>query len=210
MTSIAVHKQDGTKANADVTLDKKLFNVDINPVVVQQAVRTTQANRRQVIAHAKDRSEVRGGGRKPWRQKGTGRARHGSIRSPLWIGGGVTFGPTTERNFSLQINKKTKRKALRMSLTDKAQEQKIIVIDSLSLEKISTKAIATMLKKLKVTTSALLVLANVDQTIIASSNNIPNLDTIQADSLNTEAVLAHDILIVTKDGLQVMSKTFAK
>ncbi len=209
MAKVTVYSQVGTKSG-EVALDKKVFSVEINPIVVQQAVRATQANRRQVIAHAKDRSEVRGGGKKPWRQKGTGRARHGSIRSPLWIGGGATFGPTKDRNFSLSINKKAKRSALRMSLTDKAAENNIIVLDALSLEKISTKAIAELLKKLKVAKTALLVLPTVDKTIIASAKNIPQVTTIQADSLNAEIVLAHEKLIMPQASLDIITKTFAK
>lgn len=209
MAQATVYSKMGAKSG-EIELDKNVFSVDINPVVVQQAVRASQANRRQVIAHAKDRSEVRGGGKKPWRQKGTGRARHGSIRSPLWIGGGVTFGPTKNRNFSLSINKKAKRKALRMSLSDKAAENNIIVLDELSLEKISTKAIVELLKKLKVTKTALLVLPTVDKTIIASAKNIPHVTTIQADSLNTEVVLAHEKLVMPKASLDIITKTFAK
>ncbi len=130
-------------------LDPQIFGVKINPVVVQQAVVAQQANARAPIAHTKGRGEVRGGGKKPWAQKGTGRARHGSIRSPLWRGGGITFGPTKFRNFSIKINKKAKRAALLMALSDRAQDQKIILLDKLELEKPKTKIAFAVLQNLK-------------------------------------------------------------
>jgi len=133
----------------EVDLDPAIFSVKVKPELVQQAVVVSQANKRQVLAHAKDRSEVAGGGRKPWRQKGTGRARHGSNRSPIWRGGGITFGPTRSRNFSLKINKKAKRKALLMSLSDKAANGKIILLDKLELEEAKTKKFFEILRNLK-------------------------------------------------------------
>jgi len=137
------------EAVKEVDLDPAIFGVKIKPELVQQAVVVSQANKRQVLAHAKDRSEVAGGGRKPWRQKGTGRARHGSNRSPIWRGGGITFGPTRSRNFSLKINKKAKRKALLMSLSDKAANEKIILLDKLELEEAKTKKFFEILQNLK-------------------------------------------------------------
>jgi large subunit ribosomal protein L4 len=120
-------------------LPKEIFDVEINPDLIHQVVVAQTANRRRVIAHTKGRGEVRGGGKKPWRQKGTGRARHGSIRSPLWKGGGVTFGPTKERTFKKEINKKMKRKALFMVLTAKAKNNLLLVLDKIILEQPKTK-----------------------------------------------------------------------
>ncbi|MFZ6035756.1 MAG: 50S ribosomal protein L4 [Patescibacteria group bacterium] len=209
MHTVPVYNQTGSKVG-DVTLEDTLFNVKVKPLVVQQAIRTIQANRRQPIAHTKDRSDVRGGGKKPWRQKGTGRARHGSSRSPLWIGGGVTFGPTKERNFSLKMNRKAKRAALFMGLTDKAQDKKIVVLDTLSLPSIKTKMLADMLKKLPVKKTVLLILPSVDQAVIKSARNIPSLTTIQASSLNIEAILKHEYMLLPQASLDTLKKTFLK
>ncbi len=209
MHTVPVYNQTGSKVG-DVTLEDTLFNVKAKPLVVQQAIRTIQANRRQPIAHTKDRSDVRGGGKKPWRQKGTGRARHGSSRSPLWIGGGVTFGPTKERNFSLKMNRKAKRAALFMGLTDKAQDKKIVVLDTLSLPSIKTKMLADILKKLPVKKTVLLILPSVDQAVIKSARNIPSLTTIQASSLNIEAILKHEYMLLPQASLDTLKKTFLK
>ena len=134
---------------SEVELNPAIFELAINPGLVHQAAQAQLANRRKVLAHTKDRSEVRGGGRKPWRQKGTGRARHGSIRSPLWKGGGVTFGPTKDRNFSKKINKKMKRKALFMCLTDRAKDQNLILLDKFEIKDNKTKEFVALVKNLK-------------------------------------------------------------
>jgi len=138
MIKTPVYNVNGEKVS-EVELNPKVFGLAVKPDLVSFVVIAQKANQRQVLAHTKNKGEVRGGGRKPWRQKGTGRARHGSIRSPLWRGGGVTFGPTKERNFSLKINKKEKRQALLMVLSDKAKHEKIILIDKLELDQPKTK-----------------------------------------------------------------------
>lgn len=148
MAKAAVYNLAGEKVK-EMDLNPKVFGIEVKPELVQQAVIIQRANSRQNLAHTKGRSEVAGGGRKPWRQKGTGRARHGSIRSPLWRGGGVTFGPTKNRNYSLKINKKAKRKALLMSLSDKAVNEKIILLDKLDLEQAKTKKFFEILQNLK-------------------------------------------------------------
>jgi len=148
MAKATVYNQLGEKLK-EVELNPKVFGLEIKPELIQQAVVSQQANRRQNLAHTKGRGEVRGGGRKPWRQKGTGRARHGSIRSPLWRGGGITFGPTKDQNYSLKINKKAKRKAILMSLSDKANNQKIILLDKLELDEAKTKKFFKILLNLK-------------------------------------------------------------
>ena len=196
------------KEVGDTHLEAKIFSVAIKEQLVQQAVRTQFANKRVAIAHAKDRSEVRGGGRKPWRQKGTGRARHGSIRSPLWTGGGVTFGPRNINNFSLKMNKRAKRKALLMTLSDKAAQKKIVVIDKLELPAIKSNSLIKILKKLPINNKILLVLSKVDQNIIKSARNVPAVTTIQANSLNTVDVLNHEFLLITKDSLATIKKTY--
>lgn len=148
MSKTTVYNQKGEKVK-ELELNSKIFGLEINEALVTHAVVIQQSNKRQNLAHVKDRSDVRGGGRKPWRQKGTGRARHGSSRSPIWRGGGVTFGPSNVRNFSLKINKKAKRKAILMTLSDKAANQKIILLDSLSLEEGKTKKLFEILQNLK-------------------------------------------------------------
>ena len=207
MIKVPVYNKEG-KAVGEMKLEPRIFDIDINPEVVQQAVRTQLANKRKPIAHAKGRSEVRGGGRKPWRQKGTGRARHGSIRSPLWKGGGVTFGPSKDNNFGLKMNKKAKRKALLMCLTDKVQNKKFIVVEELKLSGIKTKDIAQLLSKLPVEKKILTVLSKVDQIVIKSARNIPKVTTINADSLNVVALLKHEYVVIPKAGVEVISKTY--
>ena len=149
MVKANVYNTAGEKIK-EVELNPKVFGIKVKPELVQWAIVVQQANKRKNLAHAKDRSEVAGGGRKPWRQKGTGRARHGSIRSPLWRGGGVTFGPTKDQNFSLKINKKAKRKSILMGLSDKAANQKIILLDKLELPAAKTKNFFAVLQNLKI------------------------------------------------------------
>lgn len=207
MTKVKLYSQDGKSAK-EITLKKEIFGVKVNPVLVQQAIRTQEANSRKVIAHTKDRSDVRGGGKKPWRQKGTGRARHGSIRSPLWKGGGVTFGPRNNKNYSLKINKKAKKKALLMTLSDKMTHKKITVLDKMELAGIKTKELMAVMNKLKLKNSVLIVLAKSDKKIIKSANNIPKISTINANSLNVIDVVKNNNLLILQDGLKVIEDTF--
>lgn len=187
-----------------------LFEVAESPALVQRAVRAQQAASRQVLAHTKTRSEVRGGGRKPWRQKGTGRARHGSIRSPIWVGGGVTFGPRKNRNFVLRINKKEVRKALMMALSVKAKNDQVVLIDKLELPAIKTKTLVAALHKLPTKgKTTLLVQATQDAIIAKSARNIPTVTTIAARNLNIVDVLRHRILMLPVGALDVLTTTFA-
>jgi len=172
------------------------------------------ANSRQVVAKTKDRGEVRGGGRKPWRQKGTGRARHGSIRSPIWRGGGVTFGPTTDRVFSRKINKKMKRKALAMVFSGKLRDNELIILDDLKIDKPKTKLMIDFLSKFFKNLgignyrSALLVLPKKEENVIRASRNIPKFNVIAANSLNVVDILKHKYLILLKDDLKIIEKIF--
>ncbi len=143
-----VYSSQGDKVG-QVELNPSIFAVEVKPALVHQAVVVQLANARKVLAHAKDRSEVSGGGRKPWRQKGTGRARHSSIRSPLWVGGGVTFGPTKNRNFAKKINKKMKRKALFMALSDRVKENQLVILDKFESQDFKTKEFVALIKNLK-------------------------------------------------------------
>jgi len=202
--------QSGKKIGESL-LPKEIFEVKLNPDLVHQVVVSQMANRRKVIAHTKDRSEVRGGGKKPWRQKGTGRARHGSIRSPLWKGGGVTFGPTKERVFKKEIPKKMKRLALFMILSAKAKNNFLTLLDKLKLETAKTREISSILKKLPSKGGkSLIALPENDKKIILAARNLLNVKTIQAKDLNALDLLSFKYLIMPKETLKVIKETFLK
>jgi large subunit ribosomal protein L4 len=197
-----------TKAETKKILDKNIFEVPLNPNLVHQVATSQMANKRQVIASTKTRAEVSGGGRKPWRQKGTGRARHGSIRSPLWVGGGVTFGPTNKRNFKKDIPKKMRRKALFMVLSEKAKNETLAIVGSIELKEIKTKEFKKMIDSLKLDGSALIVLESLNENIIKSARNIQGIKTIQAKDLNCLDILNHKYLVITQKGVEKIKETF--
>jgi large subunit ribosomal protein L4 len=190
--------------------------VKINSDLVHQVIVSQMANRRKVIAHTKTRGEVRGGGRKPWRQKGTGRARHGSIRSPLWRGGGVTFGPRKEKILKKKIPKKMKRKALFMVLSGKFKNNFLIVLDELKLEKAKTKFLVQLFKNLRAKIknfkegNALIALPDYDKNIILAARNLSGIKTIWTRDLNVLDVLFSKYLILPKDSIKVIKDTFNK
>ena len=210
---ISLYNQKGDEIEK-VDLPSEIFDIELNSDLVHQVVVAQMANSRKVIAHTKDRSEKRGGGRKPWRQKGTGRARHGSIRSPIWRGGGVTFGPTKDRNFSKKINKKMKKGALLMSLSSKVKEDEFVLLDKIELTEVKTKLINEMIsnlgKKLKkdLNKSLLIVLPKTDLKISRAVKNIPKIKTIRADSLNVLDILNHQYLIFFQDSIKVVKETY--
>ncbi len=205
-----VYNQKGQEIG-QIKLPKEIFEVPMNPDLVHQVVLSQTSNRRRVIAKAKDRSEVRGGGKKPWRQKGTGRARHGSIRSPLWKGGGVTFGPRTERVFKKIIPKKMRRKALFMVLSVKAKENLILILDELKIEKVKTKVMSELLNKLFLKkSSGLVVLPQKDDKIILSARNIPKVATLQAKDLNVLDLLSYKYILMPKEAIKIIKDTFLK
>jgi len=207
---VTVYNIEG-KAIDTLELPAEIFDVKINPDLIYQVVTAQQANRRQGTAHTKDRGEVRGGGRKPWRQKGTGRARHGSIRSPLWRGGGVVFGPRKEKVYKKIIPKKIKRQALLMVLSAKAKNNLLILLDQLKLEKIKTKIIADILKKLPCQNkSTLLVTPNYNQEIYLSARNLPKIQVMAAKDLNALDLLSFKYLVMTPEVIKVIQKTFLK
>lgn len=207
---VDIYNQKGEKIG-QTRLPVEIFNVKINPDLIHQVVVSQMANQRIVIAHTKDRGEVRGGGKKPWRQKGTGRARHGSIRSPLWRGGGVVFGPRKEKKFKKEIPKKMKRKALFMVLSGKLKNNLLILLDNLKLEKAKTKLMLDVLKKLPCKNeSSLIVLPNMDKNIILATRNIPNVETIQAKDINCLDLLSFKYLIIPKASIKVIKETFLK
>lgn len=207
---VSVYNQDGKKVGQE-RLPPEIFDMEFNPALVHQVILAQRANRRQAIAHTKTRAEVRGGGRKPWRQKGTGRARHGSIRSPLWIGGGVSFGPRNERIFQQKINKKMRRKALCMVLSAKLRDNEVVLLDELTLERPKTRLMAQLLQKLPVkNSSCIIALPAYDKNLMQASRNIPRVHFIQAKDLNVLDVLSYKYLLLPKEAIKVIEKTLAE
>jgi len=208
-----LYEQSG-KEIGSADLPAEIFDLALNTDLVHQAVVAQMANARKVIAHTKDRSEVRGGGRKPWQQKGTGRARHGSIRSPIWIGGGVTFGPTKDRNYSQKINKKMKRKALFMALSSKVKDDQLVLVDNFSLAEAKTKIMAKTISQLgqgskkDLAESCLLVLTSADEKIVRAAKNIPQLKVIRADALNIVDILKYQYLVIEKAAVKVIKEHY--
>ena len=193
-----------------VELNDTLFGQEVDAALVHEAVLTQQMNARQILAHAKDRSEVRGGGKKPWRQKGTGRARHGSRRSPIWVGGGITFGPTKLRNFGRKMNKKARRKALAMTLSDKAANKAFIVVDDLNVEG-KTKALADVLKALPRTGKrTLIVTAPANMPVRRAAKNIAFTETIAPNSINVVDMVKAGSVVIAKEDLETLTQHFVK
>lgn len=206
MPKVKVYNLNGEVVK-EAELSAEVFGIKAKTGVIQQVVEAQTANSRSVIAHAKDRGEVRGGGRKPWRQKGTGRARHGSIRSPLWKGGGVTFGPTKERNFKKDINQKVKKLALRMVLSDKVAYEHLILVEDLTLSQIKTKPLLAILNKLPIKNkSVLIALDKKDDKVILSSRNLPQVKSEPASSLNVVDLLKFEYFLTTVKAVNKLAK----
>ena len=196
-----------------IDLPDSIFGLKLNADLLHQVVTSLISNKRQVIAHAKGRSEVRGGGKKPWRQKGTRRARHGSIRSPIWKGGGVTFGPTKERNFKKKINKKMARKALLMAISSKAKNRQLLVLDEIKLNQAKTKEMALILKNFsklfeesKNKPSVLMITPSLDSVIKRAAENLPSLNTVEARNINPLLILSSKYLLLMKDAVDILKK----
>ena len=206
MANVAVYNMEGKEVDK-IELNDSIFGVEINEHLVHMAVLQQHANKRQGTQKAKTRSEVRGGGRKPWRQKGTGHARQGSTRSPQWTGGGVVFAPTP-RDYSFKLNKKEKRAALKSALTSRVVENKFVVVDELKLDEIKTKKFVEVLKNLNVE-KALVVLNDMDEKVIASAANIPTVKTTQTNELNVFDVLKYDTVVVTKAAVATIEEVYA-
>ncbi len=206
MASVAVYNMEGQEVGT-IELNDAIFGIDVNEHLVHMAVVNQLANKRQGTQSAKTRSEVSGGGRKPWRQKGTGHARQGSTRSPQWTGGGVVFAPKP-RDYSFKLNKKEKRKALKSVLTSRVSEGKFVVLDSLKFDEIKTKKMQTVLNNLKVD-KALVVMSEKDDVIIKSANNIPTVKTALTSTINVYDILKYDTMIVTKDAVAKIEEVYA-
>ena len=206
MANVSVYNMKG-KEVGKMELNDAVFGVTINEHLVHMAVVQTLANRRQGTQKAKTRSEVSGGGRKPWRQKGTGHARQGSTRAPQWKGGGVVFAPVP-RDYSFKLNKKEKQAALKSVLTSRVQENKLIVLDELKLDEIKTKKFKEVLDNLKVE-KAMVVIGEQDQNVICSARNLPKVSTAVVENINVYDILKGDTLVITKDAVAKIEEVYA-
>lgn len=206
MASVSVFNMQGTEVGK-IELNDAIFGVEVNENLVHEAVVAHLANMRQGTQKAKTRSEVSGGGRKPWRQKGTGHARQGSTRAPQWKGGGVVFAPVP-RDYSLSMNKKAKRAALKSALTSRVESGKFIVVDELKLEQIKTKDFVKVLSNLHVS-KALVVLDSVDRNVILSARNIPDIKTTQVGTLNTYDIMKYSTVVATKQAVTNIEEVYA-
>ena len=206
MAKVSVYNMEGKEVES-IDLNDAVFGVEVNEHLVHMAVVQQLANNRQGTQKAKTRSEVSGGGRKPWRQKGTGHARQGSTRSPQWTGGGVVFAPVP-RDYSFKLNKKEKRAALKSALTSKVQDKKLIVVDELKFDEIKTKSFANVMKNLNVT-KGLVVLAENDANVVLSAKNIPTVQTTLTNTLNVYDVMKAGTVVLTKDAVAKMEEVYA-
>lgn len=206
MANVAVYNMEGKEVGT-IELNDAVFGVEINEHLVHMAVVSQLANNRQGTQKAKTRSEVSGGGKKPWRQKGTGHARQGSTRAPQWKGGGVVFAPTP-RDYSFKMNKKEKRAALKSALTSRVQENKLVVLDELKLNEIKTKAMVNVLNNLKVS-KALIVTKENDKNVYLSARNIPGVKTALTNTINVYDILKYNTVIFTKDAVATIEEVYA-
>ena len=206
MANVSVLNMEGKEVGT-IELNDAVFGVEVNEHLVHMAVVQQLANNRQGTQKAKTRSEVSGGGRKPWRQKGTGHARQGSTRAPQWTGGGVVFAPVP-RDYSFKLNKKEKRAALKSALTSRVLENKLIVVDELKFDEIKTKKFAAVMNNLKVS-KALVVLGENDEKVVMSARNIPTVKTAQVGTINVYDILKGDTLILTKDAVAKIEEVYA-
>ena len=206
MANVTVYNMEGNEVGT-MELNDAVFGVEINEHLVHLAVVRQLANNRQGTQKAKTRSEVSGGGRKPWRQKGTGHARQGSIRAPQWTGGGVVFAPVP-RDYEVKMNKKERRAALKSALTSKVQENKLVVVDSFALAEAKTKEMQKVLTNLKAD-KALVVTADDDQKVVLSARNIADVQTATVNTINVYDVMKHNTVVVTKDAVASIEEVYA-
>ena len=206
MANVSVYNIEGNEVGT-LELNDSVFGVEVNEHLVHLAVVAQLANKRQGTQKAKTRSEVSGGGRKPWRQKGTGHARQGSTRSPQWKGGGIVFAPTP-RDYTIRLNKKEKRAALRSALTSRVQDNKFIVVDELKFDEIKTRKFQNFMDNLKVS-KALVVLADNDQNTVLSARNIADVKTSQVGSINVYDILKYNTVVATKAAVASIEEVYA-
>jgi large subunit ribosomal protein L4 len=206
MAKVSVYNMEGKEVDT-IDLSDAVFGVEVNEHLVHMAVVQQLANKRQGTQKAKTRSEVSGGGRKPWRQKGTGHARQGSTRAPQWTGGGVVFAPTP-RDYSFKLNKKEKRAALKSALTSRVQENKLIVIDELKFDEIKTKNFKNVIENLNVS-KAYVVLNDNDEKVVKSARNLPNVQTALTNTINVYDIMKGGTVILTKDAAKTIEEVYA-
>ena len=206
MSKVSVYNIEGKEVDT-LELSDAVFGVEVNEHLVHMAVVSQLANKRQGTQSAKTRSEVRGGGRKPWKQKGTGHARQGSTRSPQWTGGGVVFAPVP-RDYSFKLNKKEKRAALKSALTSRVQENKLIVVDELKFDEIKTKNFKAVMDNLKVN-KALVVLGEEDKNVVMSAKNIPTVQTTLTSTINVYDIMKAGTVVLTKDAVAKIEEVYA-
>ncbi len=206
MATVNVYNIEGKEVDK-LELNDSVFGVEINEHLVHMAVVAQLANKRQGTQSAKTRAEVRGGGRKPWRQKGTGHARQGSTRSPQWTGGGVVFAPKP-RDYSMKLNKKEKANAMKSALTSKVKEEKFIVLDEFKLDEIKTKKFVEVMNNLEVA-KALVVTKDNDQNLVLSAKNVPDVKTALTNTINVYDILKYDTVVITKDAVAAIEEVYA-
>ena len=206
MANVSVYNMEGNEVGK-IELNDAVFGVEVNEHLVHMAVVAQLANKRQGTQKAKTRSEVSGGGRKPWRQKGTGHARQGSTRSPQWTGGGIVFAPTP-RDYTITLNKKEKRAALKSALTSRVQENKFIVVDELKLDEIKTKKFQNVLNNLKVS-KALVVVGDDSDNVVKSAKNIPTVKTAYVNTINVYDILKYNTVVATKTAVANIEEVYA-
>ena len=207
MAKVSVYNMEGAEVGK-IDLSDAVFGVKINEHLLHMAVVQQLANNRQGTQKAKTRSEVSGGGRKPWRQKGTGHARQGSTRAPQWAGGGVVFAPVP-RDYSFKMNKKEKRAALQSALTNKVNDNKLIVVDELKLDEVKTKKFQEVLANLKVANKALVVISEKNDNVILSARNIPTVETTLTSTLNVYDIMKAGTVVVTKEAVKSIEEVYA-
>ncbi|MEC0497055.1 50S ribosomal protein L4 [Bacillus glycinifermentans] len=207
MPKVALYNQNGSTAG-DIELNDSVFGIEPNESVVFDAIIMQRASLRQGTHKVKNRSEVSGGGRKPWRQKGTGRARQGSIRSPQWRGGGIVFGPTP-RSYSYKLPKKVRRSAIKSALSSKVQDNNLIVLEDLTLDAVKTKEMAAILKGLSIEKKALVVTADANETVALSARNLPGVTVVEANGINVLDVVGHEKLVMTKAAVEKVEEVLA-
>ncbi|MCI9437745.1 MAG: 50S ribosomal protein L4 [Lachnospiraceae bacterium] len=206
MASVAVYNMEGKEVGT-IELNDAVFGVDINEHLVHMAVVQHLANKRQGTQKAKTRGEVSGGGRKPWKQKGTGHARQGSTRAPQWTGGGMVFAPVP-RDYSFKMNKKEKRAALKSALTSKVQDSRLVVVDELKFDEVKTKNFVAVMKNLNVE-KGLVVIDGNDANVVLSARNLPDVNTTQADKINVYDIMKAKTLVLTKDAVAKIEEVYA-
>ncbi|MEI7741053.1 MAG: 50S ribosomal protein L4 [bacterium] len=207
MAKIELYSEDGKK-KSDLTVADAVWNTPVKTALIHQVVRALLSNRRKSIAHTKTRGEVRGGGKKPWKQKGTGRARHGSIRSPLWVGGGVTFGPRNERNFELRITKKAKKAAMRMALSASVSEGKLFALESLTVKEPKTKLLAKIVDAMPLKGDMLVILSGKNENVQLSAKNLGNVWVVRPEAVSIEDIINYRRIAVLADAIPALEKLF--